>query len=348
VGYRLVFVRITLKRPLVTVGITSYNNASTIARCLQSMVNQSLNATRIEVVIVDDGSTDDTLVQARQFRAAAPWARFRVLRQRNTGNASVGRNRILDTAMGRYLFYVDADDYLGPEALEATTESARRHRADVVVGRYVGVNRSAPNVLGADELPEVHDYHAGWLNSLHIQKLFRTDFLRGLSYRFNPQLFYANDHPFMVSAFLDAKRVSFVNDVDCYFITLLEHGTGSGHVSRAELSATEQLRFLHDCFGVLALARGRGGAYASLAGRMRADYWNRLLKLHLPTLLVRKDDPCAVMELARAASNLAEIYGAKTSRARLTSASDQMLEALRTADEKVLSETARTVRQRPN
>ena len=336
-----------MKRPLVTVGITSYNSATTIARCLQSVADQSLSASRIEVLIVDDGSADDTLAQARQFRTAAGWARFKVLRQRNTGNASTGRNRILDAATGKYLFYVDADDYLGPEALNAMTASARRHRCDVVVGRYVGVDRSAPNVLGAEELPEVHEYHHGWLNSLHIQKLFRTDFLRGLGYRFNPQLNYANDHPFMLNAFLHAKRVSFVNHVDCYFITLAEH-EGPGHISRATLSPTEQLRFLHDCFGILAMARGQGGKTAQLAGRMRADYWNRLLKLHLPMLMLRKTEHDAAAELGAAAANLAEIYGAKTSRSRLAPGAARMLQALSTADGKHLIETATTVRENPN
>nr|WP_281376209.1 glycosyltransferase [Garicola koreensis] len=334
---------------MVTVGVTSYNSAATIGRCLQSVAEQSLGASRIEVLIVDDGSTDDTLAQARRFRAAAPWARFKVMRQSNTGNASTGRNRILETATGRYLFFVDADDYLGPKALSAMTASARRHRCDVVVGRYVGVDRSAPNVLGAEELPEVHDYHPGWLNSLHIQKLFRTTFLRRLGYRFNPQLNYANDHPFMLSAFLHAGRVSFVNSVDCYFITLAaDHDGGPGHISRAARSPTEQLRFLHDCFGVLALARGEGGKTAQVAGRMRADYWNRLLKLHLPMLILRKTDDDAAAALGAAAANLAEIYGATTSRSRLAPGAARMLEALNTADGNHLVETARAVRQSPH
>ena len=340
--------RKTFKRPLVTVGVTSYNSAATIARCLQTVADQSLSASRIEVLIVDDGSTDETLAQARRFRSAAPWARFKVLRQSNTGNASTGRNRILDAAMGKYLFYVDADDYLGPEALHSMTASARRHRSDVVVGRYVGVDRSAPNVLGAEELPEVHEYHSGWLNSLHIQKLFRTDFLRGLGYRFNPQLNYANDHPFMLNTFLHAQRVSFVTSVDCYFITLAEHVDGPGHISRAALSPTEQLRFLHDCFGLLALARGQGGMTAQLAGRMRADYWNRLLKLHLPMLILRKSDDDDAAELGGAAAHLAEIYGAKTSRSRLAPGATRMLAALNTADGPQLVGTAHAVRQNPN
>src|SRR5699024_2950682 len=213
---------------------------------------------------------------------------------------------------------------------------------------YIGVDRSAPNVLGAEELPAVHEYHSGWLNSLHIQKLFRTRFLRTLDYRFNPQLNYANDHPFMINAFLHANRVSFVNNVDCYFITLPPpDDDGPGHRSRANRAAAEQLQFLHGCFGLLALARGQGGATAKLSGRMRADYWNRLLKLHLPMLLLRKTDDDAAAELGAAAANLAEIYGAQTSRSRLAPGAARMLEALTTTDGPQLVQTARAVRSDP-
>lgn len=334
--------RTTLRRPLVTVGITTYNEAENIARCLTSVQDQTLEADQIEVLIADDGSTDRTLSIARSFRRAAGWANFRILRQRNTGNASTGRNRIIEKAAGSYVFLMDGDDYLGPEALAAMTRSAQKHRSDVVSGRYVGVGRSAPNPLGVEELPERHEYHPGWLNSLHIQKLFRTRFLRGLDYRFNPKLNYANDHPFMISVLLNARRISFVNDVDCYFITLA--GTGS-HVSRASLSPAQQLRFLHDCFGLLAMARGQGGRKAQLAGTIRADYWNRLLKLHLAMLLLRKTDEAEAGALAEAAANLAEIYGAQTSRSRLAPGAQKMLEALRTGDGATAISTAREVRE---
>lgn len=338
-----------LSRPLVTVGITSHDEADAVARCLRSVAEQTLDRTRIEVIVADDGSRDATVRTARSFRRAAPWARFTVLRQRNTGNASTGRNRIIESAAGRYVFFMDADDHLGPEALEAMTRSAARNSSDVVVGRYVGVNRSAPNALNVEQMPEVHRYHTGWLNTLHIQKLFRTRFLHELDYRFNPQLFYANDHPFMINAFLRAAKVSFVHDVDCYFITLDSPTGPSGtadarHISRRSRPASEQLRFLHDCFGLLALARGQGGRTASAAGRMRADYWNRLLKLHMPVLALRKKSPEEVEELAAELVNIAELYGAQTARASLTPGAEEFLTALRTGDGEHIAETARAVR----
>ncbi|WP_166433051.1 glycosyltransferase family 2 protein [Nesterenkonia salmonea] len=329
----------------VTVGITSHNEAERIGRCLDSVRAQTLGAEHIEVLVVDDGSTDSTVKVARGFAEKATWGGFHVLQHCNTGSPSKGRNTVLDSAAGEYVFFVDADDYLGPEALDVMLRAARRQAADIVVGRYVGVNRSAPNVLEPKGKPSTRDYHSGWLNSLHVQKLFRTAFLRSLPYRFNEALIYASDHPFMICAFLHAESVALVDDVDCYFITLEEpHAGHRVHVSRAEISASKQLRFLHDCFGIVALARGRGGELAKRAGRMRADYWNRLLKLHFPILILRKSDDAAVVELADQALVMAEMYGAKTSRARLVEDASRVLDSLGSADAELIRQTAQDVR----
>ncbi|WP_218221694.1 glycosyltransferase family A protein [Nesterenkonia sp. Act20] len=334
--------------PLITVGITSYNDAEKISRCLESIAAQTLGAEHIEVLVVDDGSTDKTVSLARSHENSGPWAAFTVHRHGASGSPSKGRNIIMDEATGQFVFFVDADDYLGPEALQTMTQAATKKRADIVIGRYVGVNRSAPNVLEPRGTSSSKDYHSGWLNSLHVQKLFRTAFIRSLDYRFNESLIYASDHPFMISAFLHAERVAMVEDVDCYFLTMdapetetetatgteTASGTASAsatarvNVSRAEISAKKQLQFLHDCFGILALGRGQGGRTSTRAGTMRADYWNRLLKLHLPMLVLRKNDDAAIVELAQQARNMAELYGAQTQRSRLAEGAQTMLTAL--------------------
>lgn len=332
--------------PLVTVGITTHNEGRRISRCLDSVVAQSLEAGKIEVIVVDDGSTDRTRSIAGEYAGAAQWAGFRLLQHGNTGGPNKGRNRIIDEARGEFIFLVDGDDYLGPEALRATTSAARRNSADVVVGRYQGIGRAAPNIRASADPAENSSYHSGWLHSLHIQKLFRTEFLRRLSYRFNESLIYCTDHPFMISAFLHAEAVAVVDDVDCYFITLeTSEGQHRGHVSRAEIPAVEQLKFLHDVFGILALARGQGGKTAAMAARMRVHYWNRLLKNQIPALILRKESPEPVVKLAQQARYMADLYGARASAAGLVDQAQFMLDSLHSEDAQIIIDAAAAVRQ---
>ena len=96
--------------PEVTVAIPVYNGGRTIGAALQSVFEQTY--TNYEVIVVDDGSTDDTAVQV------AKWAnRVRYQRQPNSGPASA-RNTALRSARGRYVAFLDADDIWLPAKLE--------------------------------------------------------------------------------------------------------------------------------------------------------------------------------------------------------------------------------------
>jgi glycosyltransferase involved in cell wall biosynthesis len=67
-----------------------------------------------------------------------------VIRQANSGGPSGPRNVGLGKARGRYVFFLDADDYFGPEALERMVAMGDAQGTDVVLGKVVGVNRTAP------------------------------------------------------------------------------------------------------------------------------------------------------------------------------------------------------------
>ena len=97
--------------PEVTVAIPVYNGGRTIGAALQSVFEQTY--TNYEVIVVDDGSTDDTAVQVTK------WAdRVRYQRQPNSGPASA-RNAALRSARGRYVAFLDADDVWLPAQARA-------------------------------------------------------------------------------------------------------------------------------------------------------------------------------------------------------------------------------------
>ena len=97
--------------PLVTVVVPAFNAGPYVGETLRSVLGQTHQ--NLDVIMVDDGSSDDTIAQARAFSDP----RLRVLEQPNRG-ACAARNRALVEARGDYLQYLDADDLLSPSKIE--------------------------------------------------------------------------------------------------------------------------------------------------------------------------------------------------------------------------------------
>src|ERR1700722_15492058 len=101
--------------PLVSILIPAYNADRWIAETIRSAVNQTWE--RKEIIIVDDGSTDETLAVARQFESML----VRVVSQKNQGAASA-RNRAFSLSCGDYIQWLDADDLLAPDKVSRQME----------------------------------------------------------------------------------------------------------------------------------------------------------------------------------------------------------------------------------
>lgn len=100
----------TEQKPLVSVVIPVYNGGRYIAETLDSVLEQSYPS--IEIIVVDDGSTDNTISVVQQKSAVA-----RILQQKNKG-VSVARNVGMSNAKGEYILFLDADDLIGPTMIE--------------------------------------------------------------------------------------------------------------------------------------------------------------------------------------------------------------------------------------
>ena len=99
------------KMPLLSVIVPFRNAEKTLPRCLRALAAQTW--TNLEVLLVDDGSTDGGADLCR--RQAAADARFRLLTARQPGNVARARNQAMDAAAGEYLLFADADDLVCPQ-----------------------------------------------------------------------------------------------------------------------------------------------------------------------------------------------------------------------------------------
>ena len=120
-------------RPCVSVITANYNGAKHLAAAVRSVLEQSLTA--LELIIVDDASTDDSLAVIEAAAAGDP--RVRVIRQRKNAGPGAARNRALDAARGHWVAVFDSDDLMAPDRLERMVECARADWAQIVVDNLI-------------------------------------------------------------------------------------------------------------------------------------------------------------------------------------------------------------------
>ncbi|WP_339135464.1 glycosyltransferase family 2 protein [Streptomyces sp. f51] len=200
-----------------------------LVKCLESVEDQTIGAERIEVIAVDDGSTDGTGEYLEQFAERAALS-VTVVRQANSGGPSGPRNVGLAKARGRYVFFLDADDYFGPEALERMVAMADAQGTDVVLGKVVGVNRTAPKTMWGKTQPRTDVFSSNIKFTLSAQKLFRRDLLTRHGMVFDESLKTGEDALFTMEAYLRADGVSVVADYDCYHLVGRDDGK---HVTKS-------------------------------------------------------------------------------------------------------------------
>jgi len=205
----------------VTVIVPLHNCGPYLDRCLTSLLIQRV---ALEVVVVDDGSTDSG-VALLDLYASCHRGVIRVVRQEASGGAGRPRNVGLSHARGRYVFFCDADDYLGPQALERMLAMADRNGSDIVLGKIVGHDRKVPISMFKENAERVPLGDSAVYNSLSCFKLFRREMLERHAIRFDETLLVGEDVVFTTHAYCHAEVISVVADYDCYHLVARPDGT---------------------------------------------------------------------------------------------------------------------------
>ena len=120
-----------MSKPLVSIILPVYNAQNHIARCLESICAQSWQ--NIEVIVLNDGSKDQSLPVCEAFRAKDE--RIVLVDKANSG-VSDTRNLGLKLASGKYVQFVDSDDYIDPDFTEHLVTAAEQNHADLVIAPY--------------------------------------------------------------------------------------------------------------------------------------------------------------------------------------------------------------------
>ncbi|SBT41465.1 glycosyltransferase family 2 protein [Micromonospora narathiwatensis] len=203
--------------PDVSVVVPVYNTLPYLRACLDSLLRQTIGPERMEIVAVDDGSTDGSGRLLDRLAARHPGT-LKVTHQANSGGPAAPCNRGLELATGRYVFFLGSDDHLGPEALERLVAAADRHGSDVVLGRVVGVNgrHVFSDVFDGGNAVDVDLFGSALPWSLANTKLFRRELVDRHRLRFPEDMPVLSDQPFTLAACYHARRISVLADYDYY------------------------------------------------------------------------------------------------------------------------------------
>ena len=215
----------------VSVIVPVYNAGKYFRACLDSLSVQTLDS--MEVIIINDGSTDGSLAAANEFASRYPW--FRVYSTQNMG-VSHARNCGISKVRGDYVAFVDSDDSVEPDYCRAMYEKAIRDGNDLVVCQFDRITLSngelthlfsptplfdADNFLMTDRRELFSSISVGpW------DKLFKRELLDKL--RFPEGIRYAEDQLFAVKAFCYAKNIGTVRRVLYHYYYEIHEGITSG------------------------------------------------------------------------------------------------------------------------
>lgn len=197
-----------------TVVIPVFNRGEALAAGIESLRAQSIGAGRLEILYVDDGSTDGrTPAMLDRIVEATPNAR--VFHEPPSGSPGRPRNVGLANAQGEFVFFADHDDWFDPNAIELLVGWARRHESDVVIGKVVGHGRRIP-IPGIFRQSRGDIPAATAMISLTPHKLFRREFLAEHDIGYPEGRRRLEDHHFVAHAYLHARRISVYADRVCY------------------------------------------------------------------------------------------------------------------------------------
>ncbi len=184
--------------PLVTIAIPVYNCQSYIENCLKSVTTQTYQ--NIEILLVDDAGTDNSMVLVENFMQQNPNFQYSVFRNKSNTGLSTVRNLGIDNAKGKYIFFLDSDDEITPDCIEKMVDIAEKEKVQMVCGNVKTIELESnietdafklqnPKVKLTDNLEIFESYIKGKFPVPSWNKLILLDFLKSNKLYFKEGLF---------------------------------------------------------------------------------------------------------------------------------------------------------------
>ena len=262
----------------VTIGIPVYNVEKYISKTLESALAQTFPS--IEFLVLDDCGTDASMDIVRDLQSRHPrGCDIRIVSQPQNMGIGEARNKILDTASGKYLYFMDADDTIEANTIELLYDNAKRYNADIVYGSYERIETFGDEVkhvsfrfeskqfLQEDEFASWTYDSYGNLPAMVWNMLIDIDIFRKNALRF-PSVSYWEDFAMTTDLPTYINRAVLLPDITYHYYCRVNSASNFQKRSRIEKKEIE------DVISAMAIVKRNSNRIAN-----KPYFHNRMLKV---------------------------------------------------------------------
>lgn len=124
-----------MMNPLVSIGVPVYNVELYIEKCLLSILNQTYK--ELEIIVVDDCGTDKSMQIVNDIRLSHPNGdKIRIIKHPSNKGIGEARNTIIKACKGKYVYFIDSDDYIEPNAIELLCTQSEKYKTEVTIASH--------------------------------------------------------------------------------------------------------------------------------------------------------------------------------------------------------------------
>ncbi|MCC7553827.1 MAG: glycosyltransferase family 2 protein [Methanobacteriaceae archaeon] len=257
----------------VSVIIPTYNSENFLDKTINSVINQTIGFENIELIIVDDFSTDSTKNIIKKYCLKHENIKTYQLSEK-TGTPGASRNLAIKNSNSEYLMFLDHDDCYMKDAVEKLYNATLNSFSDVAIGKFQTFGDG--KIISEDWIQEDTTLNSIGENTLFfsINNIWRMIFPREFILKNNilfPEKVFAEDLTFMVDAFLNANKIVFINDIVYNF-----------RLRQGEITSTSLSKGIHYLNGLI---EGYDHTLNVLKKNNSCKYYDTIFNQHLSTLL---------------------------------------------------------------
>ncbi|MEQ8155276.1 MAG: glycosyltransferase [Clostridiaceae bacterium] len=219
--------------------IPMYNTERYIIKCLESLNSQTVKD--FEIILINDGSSDESYKKAEKYLKSKVLS-YRIITQRNSGQ-SVARNEGIKNATGKYVFFLDSDDFVENNLVEKTKEAVCKTESDLLLFDYKRVKADGtiiPNrkhfIDGLKEIISGIDvFYAYKNNQIRIwtsSLIYSRKFILKNNLKYLENCYGAEDLNFIFKSLMKAKSVGFIEDILSYYYQRADSLTNSPDIKK--------------------------------------------------------------------------------------------------------------------